>query len=162
MPSEMMIRRIKKKDNAKMAEIIRNSLSEFNAAKPGTVYFDEITDHLSDLFNTKRCGYFVMEINNELAGGSGIFPTKGLPEDTCELVKMYVAKNFRNSGIGQTLLEKCLEEAKRKEFTKMYLESMPELINAIGMYQKNGFTNISGPLGNSGHTGCSVWMVRDL
>jgi putative acetyltransferase len=44
----------------------------------------------------------------------------------------------------------------------MDLESMPELTNAIAMYIKNGFTNIVGPLGNSGHTGCEVWMIRYL
>jgi len=44
----------------------------------------------------------------------------------------------------------------------MYLESMPELSNAIGMYQKNGFKKITGPLGNSGHTGCDVWMIKEL
>jgi len=44
----------------------------------------------------------------------------------------------------------------------MYLESMPELVNAIAMYEKNGFTHISQPMGNSGHTGCEVWMMKDL
>lgn len=160
--SEMMIRKLRKEDNVKMAEIIRNSLLEFNAAKPGTVYFDETTDHLSDVFNAQHSAYYVVEINHKIAGGAGFFPTKELTEDTCELVKMYVAKDFRNIRVGQTLLEKCLEEAKKKGFKKMYLESMPELINAIEMYRKNGFINISGPLGNSGHTGCSVWMIRDL
>ncbi len=160
--SKILIRKLNKDDNATMADIIRNSLLEFNAAKPGTVYFDKTTDHLSDLFITKRSYYFIVEINNEIAGGAGIFPTKGLPENTCELVKMYVDKKFRNNGIGQTLLKKCIEKAKREGYKKMYLESMPELLNAIKMYKKNGFTNIPGPLGNSGHTGCSVWMLKDL
>jgi putative acetyltransferase len=44
----------------------------------------------------------------------------------------------------------------------MYLESMPELTNAISMYKKNGFTKIPGSLGNSGHTGCDVFMMKDL
>lgn len=158
----MLIRKLKEGDNETMARIIRNSLSEFNAAKAGTVYFDKTTDQLSDLFEAKGSDYFVVEIDNEIAGGAGIFPTRGLTENTCELVKMYVAKNFRNNGIGQTLLEKCMKEAKTNGYEKMYLESMPELLNAINMYKKNGFTNIPGPLGNSGHTGCSVWMIRDL
>lgn len=158
----MLIRKLKEGDNETMARIIRNSLSEFKAAKAGTVYFDKTTDHLSDLFKAKNSDYFIIEINNEIAGGAGIFPTRGLPENTCELVKMYVDKNFRNNGIGQTLLEKCMQQAKTNGYEKMYLESMPELLNAINMYKKNGFTNITGPLGNSGHTGCSVWMIRDL
>lgn len=158
----MFIRKIITADNETIARIIRNSLLEFNAAKPGTVYFDESTDHLSDLFKEKTSAYFVMEINKEIAGGAGYFPTKGLPSKTCELVKMYLSERFRGNGYGQMLLQKCMEEAKEEGYLKMYLESMPELVKAIPMYEKNGFKHIEGPLGNSGHTGCDIWMIRDL
>jgi putative acetyltransferase len=158
----MLIRKIVTDDNAAMAAIIRNSLLEFNAAKPGTVYFDETTDHLSDVFRENRSAYFVVEIDNEIAGGCGFYPTQGLPEDMCELVKLYVSKKYRRNGYGQMLLQKCMQEAKKKGYEKMYLESMPELKNAISMYDKNGFDKIGGPLGNSGHTGCDVWMMKEL
>jgi putative acetyltransferase len=158
----MLVRKIVTDDNAAMAAIIRNSLLEFNAAKPGTVYFDETTDHLSDVFRENRSAYFVVEIDNEIAGGCGFYPTQGLPEDMCELVKLYVSKKYRHNGYGQTLLQKCMQEAKKKGYQKMYLESMPELKNAIAMYEKNGFEKIGGPLGNSGHTGCDVWMMKEL
>ena len=158
----MVIRNIAPNDNVAMAAIIRNSLTEFNAAKPGTVYFDETTDHLSDLFQQNKAAYFVVEEDGEIAGGAGIFPTKGLDENTCELVKMYVSRKFRRNGYGQTLLEKCIEEAKKEGYEKMYLESMPELKNALSMYEKNGFRYISGSLGDSGHGGCEIWMMKDL
>jgi putative acetyltransferase len=158
----MLIRKIIKNDNTAMAAIIRNSLLEFDAAKPGTVYYDNTTDHLSDVFTQSRSAYFVIDMNNEIAGGCGIFPTEGLPENTCELVKLYVSKKYRHNGVGQTLLQKCMEEAKKQGYEKMYLESMPELTNAISLYKKNGFVNIDGPMGRSGHTGCDVWMVKEL
>lgn len=158
----MHIRKIITDDNTALALIIRNSLSEFNAARPGTVYFDETTDHLSDSFIDKRSAYYVLIINNEIAGGSGIFPTPGLDNDTCELVKMYLSPKYRGHGHGQMLLEKCLEEAKLQGYKKVYLETLPELLQAIAMYKKNGFTNIQSPLGNSGHTGCDLWMIKEL
>lgn len=158
----MQIRDISSKDNVAMAKIIRDSLEEFNAAKPGTVYFDESTDRLSDVFAVPRGAYFVIDVDGELAGGAGFFPTEGLPLDTCELVKMYVAKKFRGNGYGQTLLEKCMQRAKKESFRKMYIESMPELKNALGMYEKNGFEYINHSLGNSGHTGCDLWMIKEL
>ncbi len=158
----MEIRNILSKDNAAMAKIIRNSLEEFNAAKPGTVYFDKTTDHLSDVFFTPRSAYFVIDVDGSLAGGAGIFPTEGLPADTCELVKMYVAKKFRGNGYGQMLMEKCIRQAKENGFKKIYIESMPELKNALGMYEKNGFEYISHSLGNSGHTGCDLFMIKNL
>lgn len=158
----MIIRKLTDDDNAKLAIIIRNALAEFKAVKPGTVYFDETTDNLSELFKTKRSGYFVIDIDGEVAGGGGFYPTVELPENVCELVKMYIAKKHRGKGWGNILLQKCIDEAKKQGYHKMYLESMPELVNAIALYNKNGFNHIPGPLGNSGHSGCDVWMMRDL
>ena len=123
---------------------------------------DETTDHLSDVFLEPRSAYFVVDIDGKLAGGAGIFPTKGLPEDTCELVKMYVDKKFRGNGYGQVLLEKCFDRARKEGYKKMYIESMPELKNALGMYEKNGFNYLDHSLGNSGHTGCDLWMIKAL
>jgi putative acetyltransferase len=159
---EIIVRKITADDDAKLALIIRSSLEEFGAVKRGTVYFDETTDHLYDLFQTESSCYFVLEIDGEVCGGAGIFPTEALPPKTCELVKMYLSPTARGKGVGKLLLQKCIREAKHKGFEKMYLESMPELINAIAMYKKSGFTFISKALGNSGHTGCDVFMIREL
>src|SRR6185437_2049529 len=103
----MLLSNILFKDNKPMAKIIRRSLEELNAAKPGTVYFDPTTDCLTDIFVIPRSAYFVIDINGEIVGGAGYFPTNGLPENVCELVKLYVDKKYRGNGCGQTLLEKC-------------------------------------------------------
>ena len=158
----MVIRKIIESDDALLGVIIRKALEEFKANKPGTVYFDKSTDHLSDVFTAKKSSYFVALIDNEIAGGAGFYPTEGLPEDTCELVKMYLSKKFRGRGIGQTLLQKSMEEARLSGYKKMYIETLPELTSAIPLYKKNGFQFLSAPMGNSGHTGCNVWMLRDL
>lgn len=158
----MIIRKIIPEDNVAIAKIIRSCLLEFGVANPGTVYFDESTDRLSEVFTENKSVYFIMKDDKEIAGGAGIFPTEGLPANTCELVKMYFAKKFRGNGYGQMLLDRSIEEARKEGYEKIYLETMPELTNAIAMYVKNGFTHISGPLGNSGHNGCKVWMIRDL
>jgi putative acetyltransferase len=39
---------------------------------------------------------------------------------------------------------------------------MPELVNAIPMYEKSGFTYLDGPMGNSGHFGCAIRMIKTL
>ena len=162
MTDKINIRKIISDDDAKLALIIRGCLEEFDAVKPGTVYYDEATDHLSDVFKTERSCYFVVEMNGDVAGGAGFFPTDGLPPKICELVKMYLLPKARGKGLGKLLLQKCFNEAKNNGFEKIYLESLPELVNAIAMYEKNGFTYIPKSLGNSGHSGCDVFMVRDL
>jgi putative acetyltransferase len=162
MNNQINIRVISETDNIELAKIIRACLSEFNAVKPGTVYYDDTTDHLYEIFKKERSKYFVVEIDGKVAGGAGIYPTSGLEDDTCELVKMYLLKSARGKALGKILLQKCIAVAKEEGYKKMYLETMPELKLAIPMYQKYGFIFLNGPKGHSGHTGCDVWMMKEL
>jgi putative acetyltransferase len=162
MSSTITIRTIEKKDNAAIAVIVRTSLAEFGANKPGTVYFDPTTDALYELFQTKGSYYFVAEENGTLLGGGGIFPTENLPAGTCELVKMYLHKDARGKGLGKLLIERCLNWAKQNGYTHVYLETMPELKQALKVYELFGFEYLNGPLGNSGHFGCDRWMLKKL
>jgi len=156
------IRPIAQVDNPLIAKIIRSTLEEFGANKPGTVYYDATTDHLFELFETEGAGYFVAEQDGKLLGGGGFFHSDGLPEDTCELVKMYLLPESRGKGIGAAIINKSMEVAKQSGFKKMYLETMPELKRAITAYEKFGFEYLNGPMGNTGHHGCSVWMCKPL
>lgn len=159
---EINIRPIAPGDNHSLARIIRDSLAEFGANKPGTVYYDPTTDHLYELFREPRSGYFVAEQDGQLLGGAGIFPTAGLPADTCELVKMYLVPAARGIGLGRRLVDYCMDQARSAGFSQVYLETMPELKQALTMYARLGFEYIDQPMGNSGHTGCSLWMLRTL
>jgi putative acetyltransferase len=44
----------------------------------------------------------------------------------------------------------------------MYIETLPELEKAIRVYEKFGFSYLDKPLGDTGHFGCSVWMLKAL
>jgi len=157
-----LIREIQPADNERLAVIIRSVLAEFNANKPGTVFFDPTTDDLYALFRAPGSVYFVAEIDGEIVGGAGVYPTDALPAGYCELVKLYLLPQTRGKGIGKALIEKCFEIAAQIGYTGMYLESMPELKTAVGLYERCGFTHLQGPLGNSGHFGCDIWMVKEL
>lgn len=156
------IRPIRKEDNPVLAKIVKDTLAEFGANHPNTVYFDPSTDTLFEVFQEPRSWYFVAEVNGEMVGGGGIYPTDGLPADTCELVKMYLLPQARGLGLGRTLIEKCIQWAKDAGYKQIYLESMPELKKALKVYEKFGFNYLPGPMGNSGHTGCSLWMLRKI
>ncbi len=160
--SKITIRNIQPPDNPYLSKIIKDTLTEFGANHPGTVYYDPTTDALYELFQTKGAGYFVAELDGKIVGGVGIYPTEGLPDDTCELVKMYLLPHARGTGLGRTLIEKSLDFAKQTSYRQVYLESMPELQQALKVYEKFGFEYLKGPMGNSGHTGCSLWMLRSL
>ena len=158
----VIIRDLQKEDNPALAKVVRDTLAEFGANHPNTVYYDPTTDTLFEVFQTPRSKYFLAELNNKIVGGGGIYPTDGLPPDTCELVKMYLLPEARGFGLGRTLIEKCIEAAAENGFKKIYLETMPELKQALSVYEKFGFEFLKGPMGNSGHTGCSLWMLKSL
>jgi putative acetyltransferase len=159
---QLRIRPIEERDNAAIAKIIRTSLEEFGAAKPGTVYYDSTTDALYQLFQVPGAAYFVAENNGVLLGGGGIYPTEGLPAGTCELVKMYLKRESRGLGLGRKLIEQSLRFAKETGYTQVYLETMPELKQALQVYQNFGFRYLQQPMGNSGHHGCSLWMLKQI
>jgi putative acetyltransferase len=157
------IRKIEEGDNPVIAGIIRQTLKEFGAARPGTVYYDDTTDALYQLFTgTPRSAYFIAEKDGKILGGGGIFPTKGLPEDTCELVKMYLLPEARGLGLGRKLIQQSLDFAQQIGFKKVYLETMPELKQALKAYEKLGFVYLDKALGESGHFGCDLWMLKSL
>ena len=162
MDSDVLIRDIREEDNKQLAHIVRSVLAEFKANHPGTVYYDPTTDDLYSLFKIPRSKYFTVEISGAIVGGGGVYPTNALPEGCCELVKLYLLPQARGKGAGMALIEQCFEAAKGFGYTSMYLESMPELRTAIGLYEKLGFTHLPGPLGKSGHFGCDVWMIKQL
>lgn len=158
----MQIRSIQLNDNAVIAKIIRSCLEEFGANKPGTVYFDASTDHLYELFQTPGAAYFIAEEEGVILGGGGIFPSDALPSATCELVKMYLSPEARGNGTGAALMNRCIDKAKELKYKNIYIETMPELKRAIHVYEKFGFRFLEGPLGNTGHHGCDIWMLKEI
>jgi putative acetyltransferase len=160
--THLEIRKIKVSDEQALAGIIRSALEEFDANKPGTVYFDESTDHLSTLFQTPNSVYYVALDHGQLLGGVGLYPTQGLPAGTIELVKMYLSPAARGKGLGKHLILKMIEEAKQMGFRTIYLETMHELSAAVSAYKRLGFELLSEPLGESGHHSCEIWMCLHL
>lgn len=159
---EVQIREINQNDNIEIASIIRNALKEYGVDKPGTVYTDPTTDQLFELFRNENSIYYIAEINGVMLGGCGLFPTQGLPEKCIELVKLYLSKDARGKGIGYQLMNKCIEKAKELNYTSIYLESLPELNNAVNLYESIGFKKLKNPMGQSGHFACNLWMLLKL
>jgi putative acetyltransferase len=155
-------RNIEEKDNKELAGLIRTVFREFKIDRPGTVYFDPTTDNLFGLFSIPGSVYWIAEEGGRMIGGCGIYPTPGLPDGCAELVKFYLLAPWRGKGTGRMLMEKCFESARQMGYSQLYLESLPELEKAVSMYIKSGFKHISHSLGNSGHFGCTIWMVKDL
>ena len=158
----MQIRKIKKEDNVPLSKMIRQVFVEYDAPREGTVFSDPTTDYLYELFQTENSLLWVADIDNKAVGCCGIYPTTGLPEDHVELVKFYLSTQWRGKGIGKLLMEKSIASASALGYSALYLESLPDFSTAVRMYEKQGFMTLQQPLGDSGHTSCNIWMLKQL
>lgn len=153
------IREIQPKDNQQIASVIRSVLVEHHVPKIGTAYADVSLDQMFETYQTEKAKYFVVEYQNQLVGGAGIASLENGPEGICELQKMYFLPIARGKGQGSAMMQTCLDFAKKAGYQQVYLETMPNMLDAQKMYQKFGFTYIDAPMGCTGHTSCPVWML---
>lgn len=157
-----IIRKIEKKDNQSVAQLIRAVFDELNIPKVGTAYADPYLDLMFEEYSKPKSAYFVVESEGKIVGGAGVAPLENETEAICELQKMYFLPETRGLGIGSQMMEICLQAAKGFGFKKCYLETMPFMHDAQKLYKKVGFEFICSPMGSTGHTSCPVWMLKEL
>ena len=158
----MLIRPINESDNKHIAVILRQVLIEMDIPRKGSAFEDPEIDKMYESYQSNRSIYFVVEENNKILGGAGINPLRDGDSDICELQKMYFHKSLRGRGIGNKIIELCLNFAVESNFKKCYIETMPNMLNAQKLYLRKGFNYINNPLGNTGHTACPIWMLKNL
>lgn len=158
----MNIRKIKHSDNPEIEHIIKTSIVEFGLPTTGTAYEDIETSKMYESYQGKNEIYLVLEENASIVGGAGIKALKNNKNNVCELQKMYFNPIARGKGYGSVLIKKCLTFAKDFGYSQCYIETDPRMKAAIHLYKKNGFTLLEKPLGNTGHSSCSIWMIKNL
>lgn len=158
----IVIREIKPKDNTPLEAVIRACFYEFKIPLKGTAYEDPETKKMFESYQNDDDIYYVIEKNGEVLGGAGVKPLRNFEGNICELQKMYFSPKVRGEGYGKQMFETCLNAAEKLGYEKCYIESAPQLKAAIHVYESFGFTHLKGPLGNTGHSSCSVWMIKDL
>jgi GNAT superfamily N-acetyltransferase len=79
--------------------------------------------------------YFIAEIAGKVAGVVGCSFRHGI----CCLIHMVVDNDYRRQGIGQALVEAVINEAHKLGATKVWLDTLSMLEDAISLYKRNGF-----------------------
>lgn len=163
MPSEnFIIREIKPTDNLAISKVIRTVILEMGAPKVGTAYEDKATDKMFETYQKNKAVYYVLEHQNKVVGGAGIAQLDNFDGTICELQKMYLLPIARGKGLGSKMINKCIKTAKTFGFTSCYLETLPYMTAAVKLYKKNNFEHLDGPMGNTNHYSCNVWMLKKI
>ena len=138
-------REITADDNTAVAVLIRNTLKKYHLDIPGTVYFDDGLDHLSDYYGKEDCRYYVMEDDSgKVVGGIGF---AGFPplKHTAELQKLYLDDSVKGAGLGYEMIAYIEERMRSAGYKASYLETHDNLQAAIHIYKKSGYKEIDRP-----------------
>ncbi|MBO4368156.1 MAG: N-acetyltransferase, partial [Clostridia bacterium] len=101
----MKICELKAENDPALADLIRVNLKKYRLDIPGTVYFDENLNHLSDYYladPAERFYYVMIDDNDRLVGGIGLARFEFF-EDCCELQKLYLADEVKGAGLSYKL-----------------------------------------------------------
>ena len=132
-------------DNAAVAALVRTNLKEHKLDIPGTVYYDDGLDHLSDYYCDEYHKYYVLtDGSGAVLGGVGFARFDPMP-NTAELQKLYLDNSVKRQGLGYDLMTLVEEKMREAGFKTSYLETHDNLEAAIHLYKKCDYTEIPRP-----------------
>lgn len=75
---------------------------------------------------------------------AGCIALRKLDEGVCEMKRLFVRDGFRGLRIGQSLIQRVIDEARLIGYTAMRLDTYPEKMGkAVGLYESHGFCEIA-------------------
>ena len=157
----LKFREMTESDNEAVAALVRDNLKKFGLDIPGTVYFDEGLDRLSDYYGSSERRYYVMEDESgKVIGGIGFARFEPM-EDTAELQKLYLDDSAKGSGLGYKMVDFIEGKMRDAGYKVSYLETHDNLQAAIHIYKKSGYIEIDRPP-EVGHGAMNRFFRKDL
>ena len=131
-------RKAVKEDENQIQSLIFKVLAEYGF-QPAPEGLDA---DLFDIENYYADGYFwVLKDEEEIIVGT--FGLYKLSDSIAEIRKMYLRKKSRGIGLGRWMILTLIEKAREMEFKFLELETASPLVEAIGLYKKMGFTELT-------------------
>ncbi len=158
----LVFREVVREDNAVLAEVIRETMTEFGLNRSGSGYDDPEVDDIFGSYGGEGRIFYVVEQDGQVMGGGGIAPLKGGEADTCELQRMYLRPKLRGTGAGAELLKRCLDFARSAGYRNCYLETETGMERARQLYRRFGFEQRERRSGDTGHCCCNTWFIKSL
>ncbi len=134
---EFLIRNWQPKDRQPAAQVISAVLQEYGLPwQPQTADRDVLA--VEDCYLETGGEFWVVELNSALVGTAAYLPIKR-GNQAVEIRKMYLLPHVRGQGLGQYILNSLEKAIAIKNYQEIWVETASVLIEAVKLYQKNGY-----------------------
>lgn len=118
---------------------VANLFREYEASIEIGLCFQDFEAELASLPGKYALPHGVLLLARD-AQGNPIGCVALRPSDSgCEMKRLYVSPHDRGMGLGKALMNAIIEEAKRIGYQQICLDTLPSMVEAISLYEKNGF-----------------------
>jgi len=125
-------------------DVIRELFREYQAWLGVDLCFQGFEDELGSLPGVYASPLGRLYLAKDEATGqiAGCIATRPRDDGRCEMKRLYVRDAWRGRGLGRTLAELSLVEAKKAGHSHMCLDTLGQLTSAIALYASMGFREI--------------------
>ena len=135
--------RVLQAETGKNLEYIRTIFEEYAASLDFDLDFQNFREELDSLPGEYASPDGSLLIAMYEDKPAGCIALRKLSHGICEMKRLYVKPQFRGLGIGRTLTEAIIAEAKQIRYTRMRLDTVPSMEKARALYVSLGFKKIN-------------------
>jgi len=117
--------------------------SEYASSLDFDLSFQNFKNELADLPGEYSAPGGAILLAYYEGSAAGCVAMRKLAEDVCEMKRLYVRQAFRGKKIGKALSVAIIEEARKRGFSRMRLDTVPSMKEAIKLYRTLGFKETS-------------------
>ncbi|GAW62999.1 GNAT family N-acetyltransferase [Ligilactobacillus acidipiscis] len=158
---KLQIRELTSGDDLAIKNIVQSVLREYHDDLPGTAYYDPELGALSKFYAARpHRKYWVVTVAGKVVGSYGLaeFDDSG----TVEIQKLYLLPETRGVGAGKRLLGLCEEYGRKFGYSSLYIETLSNMKEALGLYEHLGFPRLASSKDKTLHNTCDVWLEKKL
>lgn len=122
---------------------INRLFNEYTTALGFDLDFQEYKEEVATLPGAYAPPYGRLYLAQHDGHLAGCVALRRFEEAICEMKRMYVKPEFRGKGIGRVMAEKVISDAREIGYTRMRLDTIDTMKEAIALYRSLGFRPIA-------------------